>query len=81
MPVVFVVAIANTYLQLARLMLRRRVLLDLWVIQYLIDDCGLTDGCQALAVRREGHGADTSLNVCRGAAVAGVRQLQAAVGL
>ena len=61
MPVVLVFELAKTFLQLAVLTLRRRVLLDLLVIHYLIDDCGLTDGCQALAVRREGHGADTRL--------------------
>ena len=58
MPVVLTLELANTFLQLALLTLRRRVLLDLLVIQYPIDDCGLTDGCQALAVRREGHGAE-----------------------
>ena len=61
MPVVVVFELASTFLQLALLTLRRRVLLDLLVIHYFIDDCGLTDGCQALAVRREGHGADTRL--------------------
>ena len=65
MPVVLVFELANTFLQLALLTLRRRVLLDLLLIHYLIDDCVLTDGCQALAVRREGHGADTCLRFHR----------------
>ena len=80
MPVVFVFEFANTCLQLALLTLRRRVLLDLLLIHYLIDDCGLTDGCQALAVRREGHGADTSLKANSELALLRIERMVTSVG-